>query len=176
MIKVDVKKAGVLTHSSQFATQDEVDAWISEQQQISAFGKNERGVIETELSAQNENPDQASSVTGEAPNRMYHFAAEYTIEQSDVTAAVQAKADVLSRSQVRIGCELVVDHIADYNKKHLDQAAMNTLFSQSWFGEVALALLLGAPTTAQALIVAHGPSVYPQDAVDEIAALLEPLK
>lgn len=173
MIKVDVKnKQNTVGWSALFATQPEVDAWIAEQISLGSWGKPDRWVQDgvEDVSGATETRQTLEGVTE------YHLPVEYTIEQSDVTAEVQHQTDVLTRTQVREGCGLVIDFIADYNKKNLNSAGMQALASQAWFVSASVFLLTGAPAMAQGLIALHGAEVYPQAVVDEVVALLEPLK
>lgn len=93
MIKVSIKKNGVLTHQSKFQTQVEADTWIAQQEALKSFGKPERWVHENDLSAFGEDKLQAiaSELIGGMDEEMhrYKFAAEYVIEQEDITSQVE---------------------------------------------------------------------------------------
>jgi len=98
------------------------------------------------------------------------------IEDITTVTPSQDQIDLMRRTAVRTGCLAVVDFIADYNKKNLNDTQLQALFAQTWFSSISFSLLLGAPGTAQTLIQTYGPSVYPQAVVDEVSGLLEPLK
>lgn len=156
-IKVDVKKQnGEVGWTSIFDSQDEADAWILEQTQNGSWGS------------------VAYSVTNE-DGSVTDYPAEFTVEQSDVTAVETLKTKQLTRKEVREGCLDVIDFIATYNKDNLDSAGFQALAAKPWFVQVGVFLLLGAPDMAKGLIQAHGTEVYSQGIVDAVVALLNPL-
>jgi hypothetical protein len=98
------------------------------------------------------------------------YATDYTFVFSDVTAEVDHAKKVYSRESVRVKCLELIDEIAALNLELQINPA--TVFSNSAFQGICLALLTGAPQTASQLIVQNGPSIYPQSVVDEFVAKL----
>lgn len=96
MISVKVKKQGVVTHAAKFATQGEADEWISQQVALKSFGKPERWVDEFDCANQGEviADALAEQLVGgpDAEHKQYKFAAQYEIEQEDITAQVAQQA------------------------------------------------------------------------------------
>lgn len=92
MIEVRIKKQNVVTHKGQFSTQIEADNWINEQVALKSWGKPERWVDEEDCSLQGEIISEAIAeqmIGGpENEHKQYKFAAEYVIEQEDITAKV----------------------------------------------------------------------------------------
>lgn len=101
MIKVDVIKSGIVTNSAQFETQVEVDAWISQNTLVKAFGKSERWVHEKDLAVLGEDKTHAiefqESGEPESLEKIYKFSADYTISQSDITVEIEHEKKIQSR-------------------------------------------------------------------------------
>ncbi len=66
-----------------------------------------------------------------------------------------------------------MDEIAAINKDLNDPQLMSTIFSTATFQAIILALLTGGTATARALMVAHGPSLYPQATVNSLVAKMD---
>lgn len=108
MIRVEVKNriSQELITRAQFNTQQEVDSWIEDCKKSECFGKNERWIREGEESisnaiesriieiypAQEEILDEDMNIIQEAREAItrteYKLAAEYTIEQLDISAQI----------------------------------------------------------------------------------------
>lgn len=92
MIEVRVKKQNVVTHKGLFSSQNEADEWINQQVALKSWGKPERWVDEDLCESQGEVIANAiaEQMTGgpENEHKQYKFAAEYVIEQEDITAKV----------------------------------------------------------------------------------------
>lgn len=92
MIEVRIKKQGVVTHKGQFSTQEQADEWIQSSIALKSWGKPERWVDELDCSSQGEVISEAISeqMVGGPDNesKQYKFAAEYVIEQEDITAKI----------------------------------------------------------------------------------------
>lgn len=94
MIQVTVKNlSGATTHQARFETQELADQWVTAQSVLKAFGKPERWVDSEDLAVMGEDRTKAigtRQVGGSDDERtQYKFAAEYTIEQTDVTALAE---------------------------------------------------------------------------------------
>lgn len=107
---------------------------------------------------------------------LYHFAREWDVEVVDISADLQEAVEVDDRGHVRAGCLKIIDFIAAYNKANATPEQMGQIFSNPNFVGIVLALLTGAPTTAKALVVANGASMYPQEIVDKVVAMLAALE
>lgn len=92
MIEIRIKKQGVVTHKGQFETQQQADEWIQSSIALRSWGKPERWVNEEDCSLQGEIISEAiaEQLIGGPENetKQYKFAAEYVIEQEDITAKV----------------------------------------------------------------------------------------
>jgi len=101
MIEVRVKKQNVVTNKAQFVTQNEADEWINQNVALKSWGKPERWVDEDLCESQGEVIADAiaEQMTGgpENEHKQYKFAAEYVIEQEDITAQL-AQAETNSQS------------------------------------------------------------------------------
>ncbi len=90
MIEVRVKKQNVVTHKGLFSSQNEADEWINQQVALKSWGKPERWVDEELCESQDEIVADAiaEQMTGgpDHEHKQYKFAAEYVIEQEDITA------------------------------------------------------------------------------------------
>lgn len=101
MIEVRIKKQNVVTNKSLFSSQNEADEWINQQVALKSWGKPERWVDEELCESQGEVIADAiaEQMTGgpDHEHKQYKFAAEYVIEQEDVTAQV-AQAETNAQS------------------------------------------------------------------------------
>jgi hypothetical protein len=88
-------------------------------------------------------------------------------------AAQTQVAKVQDRSKARAFCLSIVNEIAAINKDLNDPQLMATIFSTATFQAIILALLTGGTATARALMVQHGPSLYPQATVDSLVAKMD---
>ena len=134
MIKVDILKHGVVTNSAQFETQPQVDAWIAECTLNKAFGKPERWVHEKDLAILGEDKTLAleSMESGEPESieKVYKFAAEYTISQSDITAEVAQQKKVQDRLEKQaIGATVIAIATEINEAKALTQVQVTALLA-----------------------------------------------
>lgn len=104
---------------------------------------------------------------------LYHFAKEWEVEVTDITQELVKQGKIQDRSKARQFCLSIIDEIAAINKDLNDPALMATIFSTANFQAIILALLTGGTATARALMVAHGPSLYPQATVDSLVAKMD---
>lgn len=137
MIKVAIKNlSSIITHGAQFETQGGADSWIAAVGPTGAWGKPERWVHVEDIEAQGEDIAQAieSQTTEglEGPETSYHFGAEFTIEQTDITAEVNADK-LLSRrlAKQQKGAEILAK-IAELNKtKGYTQTEFNQILADA---------------------------------------------
>lgn len=94
MKRVKILKNSVVTNQADFSSQELAEAFIAREEANKSFGKPERVISASQLG--DENPADAvetiveQTIDGEQTS--YRFAAEYTVEISDVTAEVAQKA------------------------------------------------------------------------------------
>lgn len=86
---------------------------------------------------------------------------------------IQNQQKVSDRSKARGFCLGIIDEIAVINKESADPQLMSSLVSNPNFIAIILMLLTGGTATARALMVAHGPSLYPQATVDALVAKMD---
>jgi hypothetical protein len=168
--------------TSNFPSLAEGDAWIAPLVASGNYGRGDLSLKIDELAGHGLTAEQADSVTDEpipdgeegAPGTypLYHFGKEWEVEVIDITADVEQAAKVEDRTESRSKCLKIVDFIASYNKDEATPEQMSAIFSNAAFVGIVLALLTGAPRTAEALVSQHGPSLYPQVMVDKVLAML----
>lgn len=139
MIKVVIKKNNIEKFSSEFATQELATAWLNKCKSTNYFGKNERWVSEDRLQIEKENVDNSIEMMIEPIHgqdvKLYKFAAEYTVETSDITAEVAAKKKISDRAKKRAFGEALIDKISSINDsknlsiEQVDAFMSNTLIS-----------------------------------------------
>ncbi len=94
MKRVKVLKNNVVTNQADFATQELADAFIAREEANKSFGKPER-IIASNMLGDEDAVNAIETITEEVNGEekvSYKFAAEYTIEISDVTAEINQKA------------------------------------------------------------------------------------
>lgn len=164
------------------------DAWVIEQFNFGRFGAGDRSLTLEEAQALGLDIQEAASTSVEqrpdpqSPDpqnpimldvTIYHFSKEYSVEVLDISAEKIAEQKKEARFKARAFCESIVDEIAAINKDLNDPQLMATIFSTASFQAIILALLTGGTATARALMVAHGPSLYPQATVDSLVAKMD---
>lgn len=160
MIEVRVKKQGVLTHEAKFETQGEVDAWLAQNEASKAFGKPQRWVHQDDLLAQGEDQQQAieSREVG-GPDELkyeYKFAAEYTVEQADITAQVAEERKLQLRLAKQSFGALMIAKITELNNsKNLTQEQLGALLADMNAAAIERLLWSGSLTFAKAAIAGY---------------------
>lgn len=176
-LKFKIKqKDNSISHEGVFDSMVEGDAWLA--QNALAFGRPDLSLKENELAKYGFTPEQAASTeTGIDGLPLYHFPKEWSVEIVDITADDIQQNKVKSRAEVRFACLKLVDEIASINKDSgATDVTMDTIFMTPSFQGICLALLTGAPGTAKRLMIANGPSLYPQATVDLFVAKLAELE
>jgi hypothetical protein len=174
MLKFILKKKsdGSQLEVASFATTGEGDAWVARITGPGTYGHGDLSLKIDELAGYGLTQEQATSSQEIEGETIYFFAKEWEVEVVDITADVEQAAKVQDRSESRQKCLAVVDFIASYNKDEATPQQMSAIFSNAAFVGIVLALLTGAPRTAEALVSQHGPSLYPQVMVDKVLAML----
>ncbi len=98
MKQVSIKKNNIVTNQANFATQELADAFLAREIANKSFGKNERELTEQQVLAEGSSISDAISsriVTDTQGQEivLYTLPAEYTVEQEDITAQVQAQQE-----------------------------------------------------------------------------------
>jgi hypothetical protein len=197
MLKFILKKKsdGSTLEVGSFNEMAEGDAWVARITGPGTYGRNQDiSVFESDLEAEGLLAANATSsevsdqpkLDGEGNPVMdnqeppqpvmqvlYHFAREWEVEVVDITQELVQQSKVQDRSKARQFCLSIVDEIAAINKDLNDPQLMATIFSTATFQGIILALLTGGTATARALMVQHGPSLYPQATVDSLVAKMD---
>jgi hypothetical protein len=141
MLKVSVKNklSQQITNQAQFDTQDQVDSWISSQEEVQAFGKPEH---QKEITPAVVHPD-----TGEIAEEAEYetVPAEYTIEVEDITLQLETETRILARvlkgNNSRNACVAVINYISGYNQERdYTQEQVGTMVQE--FGPILYTLNL----------------------------------
>ncbi len=178
-----------------FSTMEEGDAWVARITGPGTYGRNQDiSVLESELAAQGlQAQDAASSEVSAEPKldeqgqpvmdsqeppqpvmqTLYHFAREWEVEVVDITQELIQQGKVQDRTKDRIFCLGIIDEIAAINEDLNDPQLMAAIVSNANFVAIILMLLTGGLKTARALMVVHGPSLYPQATVDAFVAKMD---
>lgn len=109
MIKVEIKKSGIVTNAAQFETQEQANAWVAQESANGSFGRNERWVIlnsdgtiygeninestesrvvvdvEAKEAVLDEDGNEISPAIEQKSHTEHRFAADYVIECVDLT-------------------------------------------------------------------------------------------
>lgn len=176
-LKFKIKqKDNSYSHEAVFASMAEGDSWVA--QNTLAFGRPDLSLSELELARHGLTAEQAASTeTSPSGEPIYNFPKEWSVEIVDITADDIQQGKVKSRSEVRFACLKLIDEIASINKdSSATEATMDAIFMTPSFQGICLALLTGAPGTAKRLMIANGPSLYPQATVDLFVAKLAELE
>lgn len=134
---------------------------------INVRHKNKETLVETQSDFKSE---YAQKKHEEQCPEMYEPTCEYQIR--DLTGIVQKQTAVLSRTEVRKKCLLVLDLIAYYNEE-APVETMTAIFSNPSLIAITMALLTGAPKTAKAAILLNGSGLYSAEQVTEIVGQLD---
>lgn len=200
MLKFILKKKsdGSQLEVASFNEMAEGDAWVARITASGKYGRNDISLLEVDLESHGLLPEQAaSSEVSTTPKldaegnpvmdqqeppqpvmqTLYHFAREWEVEIIDVTLENAHQNKIQSRAAIRTKCLMLIDEIASINKDSgATDVTMDTIFMTPSFQGICLALLTGAPGTAKRLMIANGPSLYPQATVDLFVAKLAELE
>lgn len=179
MIKVVVKNLqGQVTHGAQFKTQAEIDAWKAQNEALKAFGKPERWVFEDMLSFEGEDPTKAiatEQVGGpDEEKTRYKFAAEYTFEQSDITAEIAAQKAIEYRLAKQDFGALLLAKITNLNSaKQLTQQQLNELLTDPTAMVIERLLWTGSLDFAKTAILGYQGTLYSSQEKQAFAAEID---
>lgn len=98
---------------------------------------------------------------------------EHTLQILDESAAYNHDLEVQDRSNDRGFGLYIIDLIAAYNKKNFSGAQVQGLFSSPGYMAIILGLLTGALESTRQAIAAVGPSLYPQEFVDQVLSAID---
>lgn len=153
MLKVNIVKNAVVTHSGTFATEAEANTWVAEGKAGNWWGLPEREV-ELEPAVLDENGVEIQ------PAVMGMLPAEFEVMMEDIsTEYAEAEArrlKVEAGRKAREACQDVLDFIAGANLEKSLTIEQITQMQQT-FANAEAALRAGRPTLAKSLISAISP-------------------
>ncbi len=175
MIKVSVKKQGLLTNEATFDTQELAQAWVNSQAASGSFGKLERWLSPEKVAAEGNNISDAletrevEDMLGELYTE-YRFPQEFTVEYLDVTAAVLAEEKIASRMSKQAFGALIIAKITELNdSKQLTQEQLTALLTDPQAMAIERLLWSGSLTFARNAIAGYQGVLY---STEEKAALV----
>lgn len=174
MIRVDIKKINSeeIGWSARFKTQEEVDAWLLKGKLEKYWGKPERWVREDQ-----EDVSQALE-TREVQNiegsyLEYKLAAEYTIEQMDITAQVnQENLLQEGRQRQELGAEIIAKVYSINESKQITPEQFSAIMVDSNLERIERMLWTGSLKTAKLMIQALDNTYFTADEIQSILDLL----
>lgn len=181
MFKVSITNSlGVETNAGTFKTQIEADKWVTEQKANESFGRNDRWVIEDDIVKLGEDVTKAIGTqqvvvdSNGTSKTQYHFAADYHITQTDISAEVAQQAAVSQGLFAQqLGAEIVA-HVFSINESSgIAQDALVALLSDPAVALIERLLFNGSLVTAKAKIAALPPGMFSPAQIAGVLALLE---
>lgn len=161
---INSQKHGTVTWPELFNSQEELDAKKVELELQGHWGK-------YEISQPGEsytNPD-TNEVTETPP---VLIPATVSFSQEDVTAEEELRIGLITRHKEIVACEKVIELVGHLNK-FKPQGTVTTVLSSPQMQGVIFALLTGAPVTAKAAIISLGTSLYTQEEINQVTAILD---
>lgn len=164
MIKAKIIKNSVATNATVKASQELAEAWVAEETLKKSFGKPERWVADTQIEAEGEDIAQAietmvEPIAGEN-HTLYKFASEFSVAYEDVTAEMQAAADLQQQlADIRTGEAIYAEAVLKGRSKGLSDEQVLTVFGSSDFLAIERILKAGLLPRAKTMIQAADLSV-----------------
>lgn len=171
MIKVQIKKQGIVTNSATFNSQEEADTWVSQEIQNKSFGKSERWVLDGMEDVSNAIdvrdrlvrdaiPESFDEETGEIIPEIpaqyiaeYKLPAEYLVEYLDITSDLNEQTK-LSEGKARqeLG-SLIIAKVYSINEgKNINAQQFSALMSDPTLERIERLLWTGSLRTAKLMI------------------------
>ena len=171
MIKVQIKKQGIVTNSATFNSQEEAEAWVSQEIQNNSFGKSERWVLDGMEDVSNAIdvrdrlvrdaiPESFDEETGEIIPEIpaqyiaeYKLPAEYLVEYLDITSDLNEQTK-LSEGKARqeLG-SLIIAKVYSINEgKNINAQQFSALMSDPTLERIERLLWTGSLRTAKLMI------------------------
>ena len=173
MIKVEIKnKDGIVGWSARFSTQQEADSWINSCIENNCWGKPERWVREDQ-----EDVSQALE-TREVQNiegsyLEYKLAAEYSIEQLDITTQInQENLLQEGRQRQELGAEIIAKVYTINESKNISAEAFANLIADSNLERIERMLWTGSLKTAKLMIQALDNTYFTNEEKQSILDML----
>jgi hypothetical protein len=165
MIKVSIFKQGVETHSGQFATQGEVDAWIAQETLKMSWGKVAGQYFKAQLSS-----DEYASKTAETdvgPNGeplqdpLVTIPDQFVIAQSDISAQVAHDIAVEKGKACQdFGAKVIATVWALNEGKNLSSTDFQAILADATLATVERLLWSGSLKTARAVIASYSGTAF----------------
>jgi ethanolamine utilization protein EutP (predicted NTPase) len=160
MIKVSIKNSqGIVTNQASFASQLMADTWLNDQMKAGVFGKNERWVHEDDLIVLGEDRTKAiasQQVTMDSSGTTkteFKFAAEYTVEQSDISAELSAQAELAKALYAQqLGSQIVARVFSVNESSSITQAQLLAILADADIALIERLCWNGSLVTARAKI------------------------
>lgn len=173
MIKVNIyNKQNELGWFAKFNTQQEADAWINQEVSNNSWGKPDRWVRENQ-----EDVSQALE-TREVQNiegsyLEYKLAAEYTIEQMDITAQVnQENLLQEGRQRQELGAEVIAKVYSINESKQITPEQFSAIMADSNLERIERLLWTGSLKTAKLMIQALDNTYFTNEEKQSILDML----
>lgn len=162
MLKIEIKnKQGVMKWGAKFETQEEADAWISENILKNTWGKPERWVWDSDLQKEGLNSEDAidsNVINYFGENKTYYkFEKEYEIIQTDITEQVEEEIGIEEQLRKQVIGQKIIAIVSYINSKKLESGQMSIPTFQAMLADVTIQsierlLWNGSINTAKQLI------------------------
>lgn len=193
MIKVEITNLSTnsIGWAAQFDTQEAADAWIQAEIANNSFGKPERWVRESQedvshaletrtvedFPAQDEIKDEDGNViqgAKEAETHIeYKLAAQYTVEQTDITAQVQQDTLIQDgKKRQDLGAAVIAKVYSINEGKNISQAAFAAMIADANLERIERMLWTGSLRTAKLMIQALDNTYFTTNEKSSILDLL----
>ena len=172
MIEVKIFKNNIQTNGAKFETQELADAWLNQEMAKNSFGKNERWVKENEEDiSQALETREVQNIQGSYTE--YKLAAEYTIEQVDVTAQVnQENLLQEGRKRQELGAEVIAKVYSINEAKNISAETFAALIADSNIERIERMLWTGSLKTAKLMIQALDNTYFTNEEKQSILDML----
>lgn len=178
MLKISIQRVNGQTYAGYFETQEEANAWIAQESANESWGKNERWIAPDFQGNYAEDISQAlESREVDDPNTgnkylEYHLAAEYKIEQTDITTQVEfEKSKQAALAAQAQGAEIIAYVTAINDSKAITIDQVQALLMDAKLQEIQQCLWVGALQTAKLLIQNYDNPFYSAQDKANILAL-----
>ena len=181
MIEVTIANLdGVMTNQARWPDQPSAAAWVTTERATGAFGRDDRWVSEDDLEAEGEDKtkaieSQSYTADSEGTTKMnYHFAAEFTVSYTDVSAEVaQATALAKGLQAQALGAQVVAAVFALNESADITAAQLQALMSDPAISLIERLCWNGSLISARTMIAALPNTFFTAAQVTEVLALVD---
>lgn len=164
MKKVIVRNLnGYQTHQGIFATQEQAEAWVSEQRQLNSWGLDVRWVDGNLLNDAEKATalDQSQETIGGEVVTYYQMPAQYSVEISDPSFDETVQSELAYRARARQFGNELIDYISVVNEtKGLTMNQLLAVLSNQSVMTVSELLKVGSLIYARQIILGMDESIY----------------